>query len=172
MLTAGCQLNDNLSFGHSKMSIVLNNQITASDRSADELEQQLMERHQLALISFEVRDLAASVVIHFNAIADEVLHWKNVKLTADQLKEIGEGLETLYRRLPRLFERTAKLIKHVEGGGPEVEGKAEFFKTWRELRGIVCFSHDQISNAVGQIERGEVVPLEDIKRALLGVSGN
>jgi hypothetical protein len=153
------------------MSVVLKNQIEASEKSAQTLEEQLLHEHRCALLSFEVRDLAKSLVSLFRDMNDDVAHWQQVISDANgpapaELMKLGDEWDVLYRRLSGIFEKGAHLIREAERLGPEVDGKLEFFKAWRELRGIVCFSRSSVAIGAEQARRNEARPLGEITRAL------
>lgn len=75
--------------------------------------------------------------------------------------------EELFRRIGAVFEKTAQVIKLMEGHGYAVSSKEEFMRSWKELRGIVCFSVDQFNAGVEQLKRGEVRPLGEFEVELL-----
>lgn len=149
------------------MSIVLKNQLDASERSATELEAELRRQHRRAMICYDVEDLARSLVTLFHEINRDVERWQGALATAapdqaGELERAGTEWEGLYRRLAGIYEKTAGLVRTVESWSFEVDDKREFLLTWRELRGIVCFSHDRVAAAAEQVRRGEVTSLGDI----------
>jgi hypothetical protein len=150
------------------MNIVLKNQIEASEKSAHEIEIEFQQTHRWAMLCHDVQDLARSAVKLFSEMNDDVERWQADMLAKDSNDSAGfEGQrEEFYRRLANVFEKTAGLIQATEDAGFAFDGKAEFLAAWRELRGIVCFSRDEISIAVEQSRRGELRSLGEIELEL------
>jgi hypothetical protein len=153
------------------MNIVLKNQVHAAEQSALELEEELPRRHRWAMMCYNVQDLARSAVHLFSDIGNDVDRWQRdladrKDQAGEESAELGSEWDGLYRSLARVFERTAGLVQKLENQGYCVDGKSEFLASWRELRGIVCFSHDRIALAAEQVHRGEVQSLGDIEREL------
>lgn len=153
------------------MNIVLKNQVEASEKSAQQLEDELQHKHRWAMLCYNVQDLARSAVTLFSEINDDVDRWQRdlVDCTqpgCEELVQFGKEWDDLYRRISGVFERTFGLIRALENKGYSVDGKKEFLEAWRELRGIVCFSRDRVAAAVEQIQRGEVRSLGDVEREL------
>jgi hypothetical protein len=153
------------------MTIVIRNQIEASEKSAQELESAIGRDHHEAAICFDLQDLARSEVTLLADINRDVERWqKSVAETttgdAEESANCEKNWDALYRRLQGVFEKTAKLIQAMEERKFSIDGKAEFLKAWRDLRGVVCFSLEGISAACEQVRTGNVKPLSEIKRGL------
>ena len=151
------------------MTIVIKNQVAASEKSALELEEQMLRESQRALLSFEVRDLAKSAVSLLDTINTDMAEWQVITEKSDRSEELcalGDDWDSLYRRLAGVFEKTARLIKDAEMIGPEVAGKPEFFKAWRGLRAATSFTREDVALGASQASRNEVRSLGDIVRAL------
>jgi hypothetical protein len=153
------------------MSIVLKNQVEASEKSADELESELQRHHKRAMLCYDVQDLMKSVVSLLANINEDVERWQHDMVSgSDELrKEIdrfGESWDSLYRRLEGIFGKVFGLVGAMEETGFTVEGKRAFLVAWKELRGIICFPRDRVIAASEQVRRGEVRPLGEITREL------
>jgi hypothetical protein len=159
------------------MNIVLKNQIEASEKSAQELENELMQCHRGAILSYNVQDLSRSAVTLFSEINDDVDRWQRDLYNcnhpdSDELAQFGKEWEDLYRRLSNVFDKTFTLIGSLEKAGYPIDGKPEFLASWQELRGIVCFSQTQIAAAIEQKNCGQTRPLGEIERELLGLAND
>jgi hypothetical protein len=153
------------------MSIVLKHQVEASERSVTELEAELGRQHGSAMLCYDVQDLMRTAVNLHGTINRGVERWQDDLSTGrpdlrQETEHLGPEWFALYQRLAAVFEKTAGLLRSVEKAGFVPDGKAEFSAAWRELRGIVCFDYDRVAAAFEQIRRGEVRPLEDVKREL------
>jgi hypothetical protein len=152
------------------MSLVLRNQIEAAQKSAQELDDELHRTHRWAMLCFDVRDLARSAVNLLGEINGSVDRWQQGYAGHhpghEELAPLGEVWDGLYRSLAGVFEKTAGLIRAMEKEGFPVEDKARFMSSWRDLRGITCFSRDGVALAVEQLRRGEGQSLGDFEREL------
>ena len=155
--------------GLNTMSIVLKNQVQACENSARELEEELIRDSRIACVAFDVRDLARSAVALFHDIGRDIEEWQRDMSNSphsEALASFGNNWLELYTRLNGVFGKTAELIRRIEQVGPEVDGKPEFFKAWRELRAIVCLPQDRVAIAVEQSRQNEMRPLGEIVREL------
>jgi hypothetical protein len=143
------------------MSIVLRHQVEASERAADELE--VEASHSDAMLCRDIEDHIENLVNLFAKLNQTVERWQS-SLKCEPGRD-GE-LEALYRRLERLCARSPALIQAARHMGFEVSGEQEFTDAWRELRGIVCFSVDEILTAAEQVRRGEVRSLREVMHEL------
>ena len=136
------------------MSIVLKNQVEASERSAQELE--LQGSHDRAMLCRDVEALIDMVVETLADMNQYVERWQSdVEGGTPYLEADARGLFDLYVRLERTFLRTSQLIRRVEQWGFDVEGKRTFFAAWREIKGVVCFSIDRVAESFAQIRRAQ-----------------
>ncbi|HZK80571.1 MAG TPA: hypothetical protein VFC46_05870 [Humisphaera sp.] len=153
------------------MSIVLKNQIEASEKSAEQLEAELRQSHLRAMFCHDIQDLMKSLVGQFDNLNQDVERWQQDMKTRspDSLGELdclGEGWDSFYRRLALIFEKVAASLQKLEKLEFKVDGKREFLLAWRELRGIVCFPRDRVIAAAEQVQRGDVRPLGEVSREL------
>jgi hypothetical protein len=149
----------------SPMSIVLLNQLDASERSADALEDELKRPEIASLALYAVDDLVKSVVDLYGTLSRDVERWQDAiaKATArppqSQLEEIAATWDALWRRLAKMYERAWSFVKLMESAGYEIDGKQELLRTWRDVRAVTSFDLDRVSTAVEQLRRGESEPL-------------
>lgn len=146
------------------MSIVLKNRVDASERSAEVLESELLRDHRIAILAFDVQDLARDVVDLFRRMNEDVERWQDqIALgTCPEFLNQEAEWDQLYRRLADLFERAHSLILTIESFGHRVDSKAEFTAAWRELRGIVSITLDEVRQGAEQINRGEFKSLGEV----------
>ena len=148
------------------MSIVLRHQFEASERAADELE--LEASHRSAMLCRNVEDHIENLTDLFTKLNHAVERWQLADggdVSHDRIEQARE-LESFYRRLERLFARTPVLIASVKSIGFKISGEREFSDAWRELRGIICFSADDIAAGREQVRKGEVRPLAEVMNEL------
>jgi len=158
------------------MNIVLKNQVEASEKSAQELEEEISHTHGWALLCYNVQDLSRSAVNLLSEIGIDVERWQrdladNAQQDS-QMAQLGSEWENLYRRLAGVFEKTAGLLHRLETEGFAIDGKPEFLAAWKELRGIVCFSVDGVAKSVEQARRGQTRSLGDIELELRDLPDN
>src|SRR4051812_17431420 len=100
------------------MNIVLKNQVEASEKSANEIGEQLMLDSECAILAFDVRDLAKSVVGLFHDLNKDVHDWQSRRSPTERPNQretnFGTVWHDLYVRLAGVFEKTSKLIQVVE----------------------------------------------------------
>jgi hypothetical protein len=138
------------------MSIVLKNQVEASEKSADELESQLKISEAGAMLCHEVEAQMESVVDLFTDMNHFVERWQDdVEQGKPHAEESGDGLYDLYVRLEKVASRAGELGRKLEGWGFEVAGKKPFLNAWRSLKGIVSISPERVAESFAQIRRGE-----------------
>jgi hypothetical protein len=147
------------------MSIVLKNQVEATERSANEL---LKKEHRQALRCYDLRDLLRIVVTLFRDINADVERWQNdvAEHPDEELKALSAEWHDLYRRINGICDKLSPLLRTVEDGGRKIEGKREFLIAWRELRAIVCFSQEDVGVAAEQAARGELKTLGEVRDEL------
>jgi hypothetical protein len=150
------------------MSIVTNYQVEASEKSAQAIEEQLRLDHRLSMICYDIQDLAQNVVNLFVSLNQDVERWQRQTTIAPQNvpADIASTYDGYFQRTTALFEKTAALIKMIEEKGYEIKGKKIFLESWREIRGIVSHSRQDVTAAVEQVRRGEVKPLRQVKDEL------
>jgi hypothetical protein len=152
------------------MTIVLKHQLEASEKSAEQLEGELQRQHHGAMLCYDVQDLMQSLVALFQTINRDVERWQG-EFTAKpelraELENVGLEWEGLYRRLAAIFDRTAPLLVEIERLGFILQNKPAFLSAWKELRGIICFSYQELATAVDQIRHGESKPLQEVMNEL------
>lgn len=153
------------------MSIVLKYQVEASEKSADEIDEQIRHDHRRAMLCYDVQDLSRSLVTLFQDINRDVERWqkeaagREPQLCAELQKHAREW-DQLYKRLSAIFEKVAGFIRAMETFGFQIEGRQQFLIAWRELRAIVCFSQDQVAAAVEQVRTGRVRTLGEVRDGL------
>jgi hypothetical protein len=152
------------------MTIVLRNQLEASERSARELEAQIQQ--QDATSCYNVEDQLRSLVGIFTALSRDVDRWQNVPFTGassgksatleeQELEWVGQ-----FRRLEQLFSGAAQLVASLKRLGLTLDGEEAFQSAWRELRGINSFSPEEVAAGIRQIETGQVRPLAEVMNEL------
>jgi hypothetical protein len=147
------------------MTIVLRNQFEASERSARELEAQ-SPAHDVT-DRYSVEDHLSILVGLFANIERDVERWQNQPVDVSHLADQREiEWEQQYRRLEQLFASAARLVNGVKQAGFVVEGEENFKAVWRELRGIVSFSREQVLAGAQQVARGEVRSLAEVMNEL------
>lgn len=153
------------------MDIVLNNQLEASEKSADQLESELQRQIRGAEVCGEIQDLMKILVALLASLDQHVSKWR--ERTESGASELRAGIEysgdywiERYTRLEGTFLRTQKLINAIEELSFSVDGKREFLIAWKNLRSITCFSSESVREGIAQIKRGEVMPLAEVKREL------
>jgi DNA-directed RNA polymerase specialized sigma54-like protein len=137
------------------MSIVLKNQVEASERSADALEP--MIAHRQAMVCHDVEALMHQIVETYHDINHYVERWQaNI---ADQTipyeADVARSLLDLYVRLEKTAMKTAQFGRTMESLGLRVERKRQFLDAWRKLKGITCFSPERLEESLAQIVRGD-----------------
>jgi len=136
------------------MSIVLKNQVEASERSAQQLD--LQDSHDRAMLCRDVEALIDMVVETLGGMNQYVERWQSdIEGGVPYVEADARGLFDLYIRLERTFLLTSQLIRRMEQWGFDLEGKPAFFAAWRKIKGIVCFSIDRVNESFAQIRRGE-----------------
>jgi hypothetical protein len=154
------------------MTIVLKNQIDASERSAEELEGQFQREHRDAMLCVDVEDLLKELV----RLVDETNRHVE-RFREDARRNAGDadradvasfesGFLELYRKLDSIFPKAAALVSALEARGYSVNGKRPFQNAARELKGIVCFSPDAVRRSHQQALRGETRDLDQIMHEL------
>jgi hypothetical protein len=148
------------------MSIVIKNQIEASERSAEELEHELKTNHQQALVCREVESLMESLIAIAVELGKVVEHWQTGASQEKLPDEFGIEIFDLYVRLEKTATRTALMARAVEKWGYTLSQKKRFSTAWRELKGIVCFSPDRVAKSFAQIQNGETQTLGEVANEL------
>jgi hypothetical protein len=145
------------------MSIVLQNQVEASEKSATELERQLSAAHERAMICHDVEALMESVADIFGDINHYVERWQDDPARGTPHgADGGRALFDLYVRLERTAGRTSELGRRMEAWGFALAGKQQFVTAWRKMKGIVCFSPDRVAESFAQIGRRETCTLGEL----------
>jgi hypothetical protein len=149
------------------MSIVLLNQISAAEKSADDLSEELRD-HRTAMLCYEVESLLKLIVIIYAVAGRMMESWQ--KAAKDHSKEknaqISNEAFMMYKQIAIVCEKSAQVVRGVEGFGFTVAGKRDFQIVWRKIRGITCFTPDQVEAGLSEIARGEMRPLEDVQNDL------
>jgi hypothetical protein len=120
----------------------------------------------------DVGELIRSLVTLLRQIKREVRAWQKRIATSETsqtraaLASTAGNWETLYRMHAATFEKTAKFIVKLEENGCEVPGKPAFNRAWRDLRAIICFTSADVAEAMDQVRRGDVRPLDEVMNAL------
>ena len=144
------------------MTIVLQNQVEASEKSAQALEKVGPEDLLRELES--LTDLCCDT---FEDMAKAVERWQDAHLPAATLDAAMSDLHKLYVRLDHVFARTAAMIELAEkGSGKGVIGRPQYFNTWRKLKAVVAFDPARVEAAFGQIDAGKGLSLGDVEREL------
>jgi hypothetical protein len=156
------------------MTIVLRNQIEASEKSAQEIEAKLRDHHRLAMFCYEVEDLVQAVLGIFFAANAHVKRWQahqsqSTDAHADNA-EIEKNWNDTYRHIGRAFEATAICIRMAEQDQFTVSGKREFMSGWEKVRAVTCFDLDSVSRSIQEATRGDVRPLAEVERELFHIS--
>lgn len=142
------------------MSIVIKNQVEASEKSADELDRELTIAHGRALVARDVEALMRLVVDLSEAMNAFV---ERMQEEAGQGKGFDESearsLFDLYVRVERIAMRAAEFGRRIESWGIPIEGKEKFRESWRRLKAITCFSADRVAESLAQIRSGQSKPL-------------
>lgn len=154
------------------MSIVIANQVEASEKSANQLEAELRREHHGAMLCFDVQDLMRSVTSIYANMNADVERWQARSTGAPAPSEAElAGFESicaqLYRRLEAVCGRTVGLARAMETiGFRDVSGQKELLEVWRELRGIASLSIDKVKRASQQIRDGKVRSLAEVRDEL------
>jgi hypothetical protein len=136
------------------MSIVLKNQVEASERSAQELD--LQGSHDRALLCRDIEALIDMIVETLADMNQYVERWQSdIEGGVPYVEADARALFDLYVRLERTFLLTSQLIRRMEQWGFDLEEKPAFFVAWREIKGIVCFSIDRVNESFDQVRRGQ-----------------
>jgi hypothetical protein len=142
------------------MSIVLTNQVEASEKSADALGRLALE-HERAVSCREVEALMDLVAATFADINRYVERWQDEVADGRALfdEAFARGIFDIYVRLERAAHKTAQLGRTAEGWGYTLAGKARFLGAWRAMKGITSFDLDRVGESFAQIRRGDVQEL-------------
>lgn len=141
------------------MSIVLRCQVEASERAAEALE----ASHSDAMLCRDIEDHIANLVELLTKLNHAVERWQSTP--SPQVEQATE-FESLYRRLERLYSRSPALIRAARQMGFDITGERKFVEAWRELRGITCFSMEEVAKGAEQVRRGEVRSLGEVMNEL------
>jgi hypothetical protein len=142
------------------MSIVIKNQVEASERSADELDRELTIAHGRALLARDVEALMRLVVDLLGALNACVERMQEEAAQGNGFDESeARAIFDFYVRVERIAMRAAEFGRKVESWGIAIEGKEKFRESWRRLKAITCFSPDRVAESLAQIRRGQSKPL-------------
>jgi hypothetical protein len=147
------------------MSLVLRNQIEASERSAEALERELLQESRRAVGSEDLRDLAQSLVQLYCSMTNGVARSHDLP-SGDVKTSISAMYFEHFQGLNSSFAKVDSLIRQMEGWDYPIEGRDQFQRTWRELRAVVSFSPEDVQKAAEQVSRGEVRPLGEVRDEL------
>jgi hypothetical protein len=150
------------------MSIVLRNQVEASERSAQEIERMAAQdrakmRPDVEALMRQVRDIHDDINFY-------VERWQ-AAVAAGTLpydETFARSLLDLYVRLEKTALKTAQLGRQLESAGAPLDGKKEFLDVWRTLKGIACFSLERVAESLDQIRRGHTTTLGELADELSG----
>jgi hypothetical protein len=137
------------------MSIVLNNQIEASEKSIAALES-LPETDRAALAS-DVDALMRLITDIHHDLNRHVERWQD-DIAAHAIpyqQNVAQSLLDLYVRLEKTALKTAQLARKVESPDQPLQHKTPFLETWRQLKSVTCFSLDRVEASLAQIARGQ-----------------
>jgi hypothetical protein len=138
------------------MSIVLKNQVEASEKSADELASHLQCAHEKAMMCHEVEALMESVTDIFADMNRFVERWQeDIERGKPHDEHAGREMYDLYVRLEKTAIRTSEFGQKLEGWGFQLAGKKQFLNDWRKLKGLVSISPERVAESFAQIRRGE-----------------
>ncbi len=146
------------------MSIVLKNQVEASERSVEEL--RLKIDQDRATICMDIQALMESVRDIYRDINHYVERWQAKNIEGDRWNMAA--IFGLYIRLDKSFGGTADLIGKLETKGYQFEGQVAFTNAWRDLKTITCFSPEGLEESFAQIRRGETSTLAELENEIRG----
>lgn len=158
--------------GGKDMSTVLKNQVDTAEKSAEALEEALLQiHHRQAMLCMDVQDLVRTTTNLFQQVGQAVDDWQAACPTAsaDERAEIqgfGGRWHELYVSLATTFQKTSGLIRALEDWRFSVKGKRAFLDAWKELRGIVALSPDRVAASVEQFNGGRFRTLGAIRDEL------
>jgi chromosome segregation ATPase len=136
------------------MSMLLEKQIEATEKSATRLQQELRDKHQE--IRRKVEEIMQLVVELFADLNKDVERWQ-ASIAQSKLADAHDArsLYDSYARLDQTAGVVAELAQRLEREGSDIAGKANFLLVWRKIKAITCFSLDRVAESVDQLRRGE-----------------
>ncbi|MGA2230159.1 MAG: hypothetical protein ABSH22_04460 [Tepidisphaeraceae bacterium] len=145
--------------------IVLDNQISAAEKSACELEQEVKEPRR-AMLCREIEELITSVLsIHKELNKNVEFLQDNVLIASSEAKN-APYFESIYHRfyirLEKILRQSDWLVRSMEHlDGLKIPGVADLRVAWREVRGIISTKPEELAAAKAAREAGKAIKLSD-----------
>lgn len=148
-------------------SIVLENQLEASERSARQLDEKMSLEHEYAMLCFDVQDLIKSTLFLLEQMNEGVEKWQ--QKSPQEIEKSGltsKNWYDVYVRISEVLDKLWAQVHALEKVGYSADGKERLRRALRDVRMITCFDPQRVASAVSQAQRGEGCPLRDIERDL------
>ena len=152
------------------MTIVLKNQVEASERSLQELEARFEFGHKDQpgeALGLEVRSLLKALGSLARDMFEDAESGRDLLLDADVAMDVARENYQRFVRLDGLFARCARLLpKAADSLQGDIQGRDQFFMAWRKVQDITAFDFDRVLLADKQLESGQGRDLGEVMNEL------
>ena len=148
--------------------IVIQNDIKASERSAAELNDRLLDEQQFSMDKIDLEQLARNVIAIGNKLLDASDLVSKQQIKPAEVSRFDTEWTASMLALEKLADHVLQLIQRFETNATlqSIVGKADLVKSRRQYQLINMFPLADIRKGLDDVREGRLTPLSAIKDAL------
>jgi hypothetical protein len=148
------------------MTIVIENNLKASKKSAEELHGKLMVEHKMAMLSYDMKDLVDSILDLGRKLASGDERMRALKCSETDRIEFENRWAKFNRALENLASDALGMIKEFNSDGYAIEGHEALRKLRNELRVANTFQIERVRHSIKQADDGKLTPFSAVRDEL------